>query len=97
MTANVIRFFCIELHPTAIQTGIKPYPVRIGLGLASHHASGDSEGFRAAGVQAQGLKAFWEMPCDAQGHIAGALGVQVPEMGPPLAMVRLVERVKGHL
>ena len=75
----------------------EPYPMRIRLGLGSHHTSADSEGLRAAGVQAQELKALWQVPCDAQGHIAGALGIQALEMGPPLAMVCLVERVKGHL
>ena len=91
----MIIFACIELNSTDWQS--KAYPVRIRLGLISHHASGDSEGLRAAGVQAQGLKGLREVPCNAQGHIAGALGVQALEMGPPLGMVCLIEGVKGHL
>lgn len=67
------------------------------LGLVSHHTSADSEGLRATGVQAQELKAFREVPWNAQGHIAGALGVQALKVAPPLAMVCAVERVKSHL
>ena len=71
--------------------------MRICLGLVTHGISGNSEGLRATGVQAQELKALWEVPCDAQGHMAGASGIEAFEMAPPLAMVSLVEGVEGHL